>query len=190
MCRAVEDGCAITGYWDADLATPLEEIEKFRKVLVENDLDLVIGSRVKLLGKDIKRKALRHYIGRAFATFASHLLRIAVYDTQCGAKIFRNTPDLRLVIGSPFKVDWIFDVELLARMIIILKEKGSEDFISGWFEYPVSRWADIRGSRVKMTDFLRAGVDCLKIFCCLYAPFLSRRYKQYILGKNPVLSSK
>ena len=54
-----------------------------------------------------------YYLGRLFATLASTLLDVRIYDTQCGAKIFRSTDDLKIVLSKPFLSSWIFDVELI-----------------------------------------------------------------------------
>ena len=59
------------GFWDADLATPLSELPAFVDLLAARpEIELVIGSRVKLMGRSIERRAWRHYSGRLFATAA------------------------------------------------------------------------------------------------------------------------
>ena len=81
------------GYFDADLATPLDAIAEFVEILNRDPaVDLVIGARVALLGRKIRRRPLRHYCGRMVATVASLVLGIPVYATQCGAKVFRRAP--------------------------------------------------------------------------------------------------
>ena len=91
------------GYWDADLATPLDSVIRFREALQSNpQLALVMGSRVALLGRRIRRKWTRHMLGRAFATAASVVLGLSVYDTQCGAKLFRVNPAMRTIFAAPF----------------------------------------------------------------------------------------
>ena len=103
------DQAKITGFWDADLATPLAQIKDFLELMVANsDLNLVFGARVRLLGREIHRQPLRHYLGRCFATTVSLLLRLPIYDTQCGAKLFRITPELTQVLAQPFHSRWIF----------------------------------------------------------------------------------
>lgn len=166
------------GYWDADLATPLDTIERFKQILNTADVDLVIGSRVRLLGRKIERRSMRHYLGRTFATFASLLLGINVYDTQCGAKIFRNSAWLRQVFDSPFKVTWTFDVEMLARVPIVLGMAPGEAS-SRWFEYPLEEWVDVKGSKIGMVDYLRGCLEFVTLFFHLNTP-ARRLYAKYL----------
>jgi glycosyltransferase involved in cell wall biosynthesis len=156
---------AMVGYWDADLATPLNAIPRFVDVLqTRPKLDLVMGSRVALLGRDIQRSTLRHFIGRVFATAASIALDLPVYDTQCGAKLFRVTPAFRKLISQPFLARWIFDVEILARMVLEA-HSTSQGFVKPMiYEYPLEQWHDVHGSRLKLLDFVIAGIDLAAIY--------------------------
>lgn len=170
------------GYWDADLATPLETIASFNHILDTAEVDLVIGSRVRLLGRNIERRTMRHYLGRIFATFASLLLGISIYDTQCGAKIFRNCAWLRQVFGSPFKVTWTFDVEMLARVPIVMEVSPREASIR-WFEYPLEKWVDVKGSKVSMAAYMRGCLEFATLFFHLNTP-ARRLYAKYLADNS------
>ncbi len=156
---------SMVGYWDADLATPLEAIPQLCNVLRERPgLVLVMGSRVALLGRRIQRSGMRHYIGRIFATTASLVLGLPVYDTQCGAKLFRVTPDINTILDFPFRARWVFDVEILARMIAMSQSTASRPAHELIFEYPLDQWQDMRGSRLKPFDFLVAAYDLVALY--------------------------
>jgi dolichyl-phosphate beta-glucosyltransferase len=156
---------AMIGYWDADLATPLDTISRFVNVLnARPELELVMGSRVALLGRDVQRSTVRHFIGRIFATAASIVLRLPVYDTQCGAKLFRVTPGFCELISQPFRARWIFDVEILARMVLKSQPTSAAFARPTIYEYPLEQWRDIDGSRLRSLDFLIAGIDLAAIY--------------------------
>ena len=160
MLRAFERGPRYVGFWDADLATPLAAIGDFRALLDENPgVDLVLGSRVVLLGRRIERSPLRHYLGRVAATLIAFTLGLRIYDTQCGAKLFRATQGMRDLFGQPFIARWLFDVELVARMI---RERGAETAASV-LELPLAEWHDVPGSKVRPADYLAAAVDLIRI---------------------------
>jgi dolichyl-phosphate beta-glucosyltransferase len=148
------------GFWDADLATPLPAVGRFVSTLeARPDLIGVIGARVKLLGSTIERSAVRHYLGRVFATVASIVLRLGVYDTQCGAKLFRAGPLLRAAFAAPFRSRWAFDVELLARLDAAGRRAGPRPAGDLVIELALEEWRDVRGSKLAPHAMLRAALD-------------------------------
>jgi dolichyl-phosphate beta-glucosyltransferase len=145
------------GFWDADLATPLYAISEFLDLAESRpNLEIIIGARVKLLGRKIERHTARHYIGRVFATAVSTLLGIAVYDTQCGAKLFRASPEMYSLFEQPFSTRWIFDVEILARLIHTRRSKQFPQADQVIYEFPLMEWRDVPGSKLRSNDFVRA----------------------------------
>ena len=171
MNLAFERGSDYVGYFDADLATPLLEIPRLLAVLQDNEaVEIVLGARVQLLGRHIQRKKMRHYLGRVFATVASECLGLRVYDTQCGPKIFRSSPLTRALFVDPFITNWVFDVEILARMVSATRGSSFPPVEEMVFELPLNEWADIAGSRVRPTDFFRAILEIYQI----YRRYLSR----------------
>ena len=154
------------GYWDADLATPLAELLRFVDILDQRrQCDICFGARVRMLGRRIDRGFLRHYLGRLFATVASTVLDLAVYDTQCGAKLFRVSAQTRSLFAEPFCVNWTFDVELIAR----LQSQSASATSSGIsreriYELPLNTWCDVAGSKVHPFDFLKAFFETVRVY--------------------------
>jgi dolichyl-phosphate beta-glucosyltransferase len=164
MLWALERSPSYLGYFDADLATPLELIPRFRELLeARPEIDVVMGARVALLGRSIERRATRHYVGRVAATAISLVLGMPVYDTQCGAKLFRATADVASLFEEPFATAWTFDVEILARLIRRRVGRGAPPAARAVYEYPLPEWRDVTGSKVRGVDYLRAALDLWRI---------------------------
>jgi len=174
--ESFDSGFDVIGYWDADLATPLETILRLHELLEGREVDGVIGSRVMLLGRHIRRNPFRHYLGRVFATCASLAIGLPIYDTQCGAKIIRNTERLRQVFSRPFRVKWTFDVEILARILLLERVFGGPATRDRFVEYPLERWDDVPGSKLKGRDFFRGAWEILMIAYVLRGPWAERRF--------------
>lgn len=164
MLAALKQQPSYAGYWDADLATPLDAIPRFLALLEERPaLEMVFGSRVKLLGRVIERRALRHYGGRVLATLSSLALDLAVYDTQCGAKLFRRTEGISALFAEPFVTNWLFDVELLARFVQGRRGTDRPRAEDAIYEFALHEWRDVPGSKIRARDFFVALAEILRI---------------------------
>jgi dolichyl-phosphate beta-glucosyltransferase len=165
LLAAIADGAEITGYLDADLATPPAEIRRLLGLLRAGDAQVLVGARVALLGHEIERRPLRHYLGRVFATLASVALHKRIYDTQCGAKLFRVSDTLADAVREPFLSRWAFDVELFGRLFLGSETAPPLAEASVW-EEPLHTWCDVKGSKLSarhmglaLADLVRIGRD-------------------------------
>jgi glycosyltransferase involved in cell wall biosynthesis len=160
--RALARGAGVVGYVDADLSTPVEEVLRLVEAIETDPVQVVMGARVARLGAHIERSAVRHYLGRIFATVASLVIGLPVYDTQCGAKVFRASPSLHAALARPFRSPWAFDVELIHRLLVggpAAPALAPDDFL----EIPLRRWTDVRGSKIRPGAMVRAGLSLLAL---------------------------
>ena len=162
LLKAISLEASVTGFFDADLATPISEILRLAEVTKSCNKQVILGSRVFLLGHNIQRSHWRFLLGRAFATVASFLLKINVHDTQCGAKIIVNFKGLEACLYQPFQSSWLFDVELINRLIYV-----GNLTLSDFYEEPLLEWTDVAGSKIKISFFAVALKDLLKIIFSL-----------------------
>lgn len=148
------------GYLDADLSTSLKEIDRLLKFAQDNHKNFVMGSRIKIVGNTIDRRLKRHISGRIVATIIdSFILKLGIYDTQCGAKII----DYQLakeLFKEPFKTKWLFDVELILRTKL---KYGKTYCLENIVEVPLLEWQDIGQSKISYLDILKLPSDFIKI---------------------------
>jgi dolichyl-phosphate beta-glucosyltransferase len=163
LVAAIGNGATVVGYYDADLATPPHELLRLVDVLdARPDIEFVLGARVALLGQSIERTTHRHVLGRVFAGMASAALGLRIYDTQCGAKLFRVTPTVEAAIRTPFRSSWGFDVELLGRLLA--GTRGSRPIPKDAFaEVPLREWSDVQGSRLTTSGMIGAFTNVVAV---------------------------
>ena len=127
------------GFADADGSTSAEEVVRLAKAALASELDGVFGSRILMLGYQVTRSLRRHLLGRVFATCADWLLRVPVYDSQCGCKFFRRSSVAPLLDRCEER-RWLLDLELIAI--------GHSRHLK-FLEVPIS-WHDVAGSKVRV----------------------------------------
>jgi dolichyl-phosphate beta-glucosyltransferase len=133
---------------DADLAAPIEEVEKLLP-MIEQGYRIAIGSRpLKESRLEVRQPLYRELLGRAF-NFAVQTLAVrGIRDTQCGFKLF--TRDVARDVFERCKLDgFSFDFEAL----MIARDLGYTIA-----EVPI-RWSHQEGSKVSL---LRDGPRMLR----------------------------
>ena len=149
------------GYWDADLATPLDVIEDFLKTARKlRNLHAVLGSRRALLGHRINRLPCRKCLSFVCSLLARLAVGLPVKDTQCGAKLFRNTTAVRNALDVPFTSGWLFDVELLGRIV-----RNAPTPQHSLYEMPLREWNEVAGSKVSTVDVIKCAFRMVALIC-------------------------
>lgn len=125
----------VISFIDADNATTPEEFDKVLEYI--KDYDVTIASR-HIIGANInKQESLLELItGRGFNFLVRFLLNLKIYDTQCGAKIFRKEVLTKILQ----KIDpdrWAFDISLLYHA----KKLGFKikEVPINWYSHPDSK---------------------------------------------------
>ncbi len=146
---------------DADLATPIEELDKLWPH-VNEQTPIAIGSRpLKESELEVRQPWYREFMGRAFNLAVRTLGIKGIADTQCGFKLYRQ--DVARDIFSRSKIDGFgFDFEVL----MIARDLGY-----AIAEVPI-RWQHKEGSKVNL---LRDGVRMLRELMLLRVAGRSRR---------------
>jgi dolichyl-phosphate beta-glucosyltransferase len=136
---------------DADLAMPIEEVNKFLPP-TPSDYDVAIASREAPGAVRYDEPWYRHLMGRVF-NFLVRLLAVpGIQDTQCGFKCFRR--EVAHDVLSVQTIDgWAFDVELLH----IAQRRGYRivEVPIHWYYGEGSRLSPVRDSWNMLREVLR-----------------------------------
>ena len=141
-------------FTDADLSAPIDELDKLLAVALNENADVVIGSRgidSKLIEKH--QSSVRENGGRFFNVVVRTILSLNIHDTQCGFKLFKKSR-----VESAFRkqttAGFGFDPELL----FVMSRQGLKIL-----EIPV-RWSHVEGSKIRfLSDGARMFMDLLLI---------------------------
>lgn len=133
------------GFVDADGSCPAGEVVRLIRHARRDrgSSRAYFASRVKMLGRRVERLFKRHLLGRIYATLVSELLRIPVYDSQCGLKLVPQRA-YEAIQGRLTVHGFAFDVDLLVALL----DAGTdvEEFPIDWFEIPGGKIRLIRDS--------------------------------------------
>lgn len=137
---------------DADLSTPISELEKLM-ARIDGGADIAIGSR-RLKGSElmIPQPWYRERMGRIFNILVRTLVMGGIMDTQCGFKLLRREP-ARRIFGLARLNGFAFEVEAL-YLARILGYKTSEVPVI-WLDSPSSRLSPVGDPINMVSDLFR-----------------------------------
>ncbi|MFJ4009039.1 dolichyl-phosphate beta-glucosyltransferase [Streptomyces sp. NPDC090026] len=136
---------------DADLATPVEELDRLDGELAHGGADAAIASRAHPGSRiEVRQRRLRQWLGRAGNLLIRLLAVPGIRDTQCGFKLLDGDKARGAFAGARLR-GWGVDVEILRFF-----------HTRGWrvTEVPV-RWSHVEGSKVRPADYGRVLLELL-----------------------------
>ena len=138
---------------DADLSSPIGEVEKLWSAVKRAGAAVAVGSRAvdrSLVG--VHQPLLREAVGRVFNLAMRLVARLDFKDTQCGFKLFQTSTG-REVFSRQLLDGFGFDVEVL----FIARKLGLRAV-----EVPV-RWDNVEGTKVSLWLGIMAFLDLFKV---------------------------
>jgi dolichyl-phosphate beta-glucosyltransferase len=134
------EGAAWVGFVDADGGAPAEEVVRLLEWAAACPLrppPCLWASRIRMLGRKTNRTQGRYLLGRLFANVASAMIKLPVYDTQCGLKL---VPAVYYRKIAPLLEEkrFCFDIELLLAV---------HHAAAPIMEIPID-WRDVPGGHV------------------------------------------
>lgn len=140
-------------FTDADLATPIDELDKFLPYF-EQGYDVVIGSRrVEGANVIVHQPRYREFMGKVFNQIAKVLVTRKVDDFNCGFKCYKREVANRLYSRGRLE-RWGFDVEMFFMI---------EKFDYKVKEVPV-RWINAETTQVHLIrDSIRSFTELIQI---------------------------
>jgi glycosyltransferase involved in cell wall biosynthesis len=140
-------------FTDADLSSPIGEVEKLWSTVEREGATIAVGSRAvdrSLVG--VHQPPLREAVGRLFNLAMRLITGLDFKDTQCGFKLFQTSAG-REVFSRQLLDGFGFDVEVL----FIAGRRGLRAV-----EVPV-RWDNVEGTKVSLWLGFLAFWDLLKV---------------------------
>jgi dolichyl-phosphate beta-glucosyltransferase len=158
LIYASQKGYDLVGYLDSDGAFPYVEVNNFIKFATlkfeqNNDIGVIIASRLRIAGRDINRETSRLIISYVIKFCLFIIFKDKPKDTQSGLKLIRNSSILRDNLVNKFKTRWFFDIELMYYMKSYCRI----------YELPVDSWSDIKGSNLSMRSIMYVVADLVKL---------------------------
>jgi glycosyltransferase involved in cell wall biosynthesis len=140
-------------FTDADLSSPIEELDKLWQTAEKTGASVAVGSRAldrRLIG--VHQSWFRENAGRLFNLVMRLVTGLPFRDTQCGFKLFeagaaREIFRRQLLDGFGFDVEDLFIARRLGYRAV---------------EVPV-RWNDVQGTKVSPLRGLTAFLDPLRV---------------------------
>ena len=145
---------------DADLSTPIDELEKLLQLISDGSCDIAIASRAH--GESdirVPQPWYRKTMGQIFNIFVQLLAVRGIKDTQCGFKCFKRDAAMRIFPQQQL-TRFGFDVEIL----YIARKAGYviQEVPVAWINSPQSRVHAVTDSGRMFLDLWRIRLNDLK----------------------------
>jgi len=138
---------------DADLSTPIEELDRLLAPVINETCDVAIGSRGLAESRvEVHQSILRETMGRVFNLIVQALTVPGIRDTQCGFKLF-DSQAAEEIFSRQQSNGWAFDVEIL----MIAREQGLRvrEVPVRWRNSPATRVSLLRDSVGMLLEVLK-----------------------------------